>query len=183
MRTPVDRGDQPLSSYLLKILTLLVKQAGGEIRVEATDMLEESTGDGITKFYDRSKKQLVLTYIQSGSEVLFTKAGDEWQSNLPSQLSPASRRSSIVKPLDQSDLMEDSMLSRESQQINQPISRNGSTLDDQRISDLEDHLRKEAAARTLANFPSTPVTAARNQPLREVSSRQPRKVQPSFYRG
>src|SRR5258707_11789187 len=122
MRTPIDRGDQPLSAYLLKILTLLVRQAGGEIRLEATDMLEESTGDGITKFYDRSKKQLVLTYIQSGSEVLFTKAdgGNEWQSqtdllnatNSPSQRSRPGQRSSILRPLDQSDLTEDSMLSR-----------------------------------------------------------------------
>src|ERR1700722_95793 len=139
-KTPVDRGDAPLSAYLLKILTIMVKRAGGEIRIDATDMMDESSGEGITKRYDRSTKQLVLSFLESGSEIFFNK-GDEWPSqtdqlslNSRSPRSLSDQRSSIAQPLRESDLMDRSTLSPE---------RSASTLDDSRIADLEDHLRKE----------------------------------------
>lgn len=181
MKTPVDRDDQPLSAYLLKILTILVKKSGGEIRIDANDMLDDSSGEGLSKRYDRDKKQLVLSFIESGSEIYFNKSGDdEWQSNLlspksrqSSQLSP-SQRSGLVRPLRQSDLTENYPSPSES------LNRSASTLDDQRLSDLEDSLRKEAAARLIANFPSTPVTEPSDRP--RVMRDQPRRVQQSFYR-
>jgi hypothetical protein len=173
MKTPVDREDQPLSAYLLKILTVLVKKAGGEIRIDATEMLEESSGEGLSKRYDRDKKQLVLSFIPPGSEIFFNSSeeGDsQWQPNSNSHSSRGrSQRSSIVQPLQQSDLTVD---------YPSPPERMTSTIDDQRVADLEDHLRKEAAARILSNFPPTPITHPRGQP----ASRQ-KRVQPSFYRG
>ena len=175
-RTPVDRGEQSLSSYLLKILVILVRQAGGEIRIDATEMLDELNGDGLSKSYDRDKRQLVLRYLTPGSEVFLSEAS--WQLNSNSLKSPAipNQRSSIAQPLHQSDLMEDSTLVNE-----RLIERSASTLDDSRIADLEDHLRKEAAARILANFPSTPVTEPRSQPRRQ--NPQPMKVQRQFFKG
>lgn len=180
MKTPVDRNDAPLSAYLLKILTILVKKAGGEIRIDATDMLEEADGEGLSKRYDRDKKQLVVNFIPSGSEIFFNKSEDQWLS----QMDPLNRshqpssqvnrsRSSILQPLRQSDLTADYQSSLETPQ------RSASTLDDSRLADLEDHLRKEAAARLVANFPSTPVTEPRSQP-RPPSQR---RVQPSYFKG
>ena len=177
-KTPIDRGEQSLSAYLLKILTVLVKQSGGEIRIDATEMLDDLNGDGLSKSYDRDKRQLVLRYLTPGSEVFLSKDNDQWQSNPNSLKSPVipSQRSSIAQPLHQSDLMEDSTLVNE-----RLIERSASTLDDSRIADLEDHLRKEAAARILANFPSTPVTQPRSQPRR--SANQPNPLRERFFKG
>jgi hypothetical protein len=179
-RTPIDRGEQSLSAYLLKILTVLVKQSGGEIRIDATEMLDDLNGDGLSKSYDRDKRQLVLRYLTPGSEVFLSKDNDQWQSNSNSPKSPAipSQRSSIAQPLHQSDLMGDSTLANE-----RLIERSASTLDDSRIADLEDHLRKEAAARIVANFPSTPVIQPRDRPLSPRQNPQPMKVQRQFFKG
>src|ERR1022692_4639041 len=184
MKTPVDRNDQPLSAYLLKILTTLVKKAGGEIKVDATDMLEESDGEGLSKRYDRVTKQLILTFVPAGSEIYFN-AGDSCAdaTNPSSRMTTRPKSSSgIVSPLRQSDLTDNSTLSHEMSSLDYPSqsSRSGSTLDDARIADMEDHLRKEAAARIIANFPGTPVTEPRGQP---ANQRQSRRVQPSFFKG
>lgn len=196
MSSPVDRGEQSLAAYLLKILTLLVKQHNGEIRIDATDMMDDNAGEGLTKRYDRSTRQLVLTHVPTGSEVFFNSSsnGDpQWQANLngPRSNSPSSNRggntssprSSQVVPQRPSDLMESLLSDQESSQ--QPNSRAGTTLNDQAIVDMEDHYRKQRASELVANFPSAPVTAPRSQPLRErVATRvaTESRVPPSFYR-
>jgi hypothetical protein len=172
----IDQNEQSLADYLLKILTIVVRKAGGELRIAAVDMIDDNL-DGLSKRYDREKRELVLTFISASTEVI-RPCLDTTES--PSSLRPSVPRSSILRPLGISPPMDSSISPRDRQPA--------STIDDERIADLEDHLRKQAAARLVANFPSTPVTAPRSRPLDRSSSQSsqpsqpPRRVQPSFFR-
>lgn len=179
-KNPIDRGDQPLSAYLNKILTILIKQSvNNELRIPASLMVDDVGGEGFSKHYDRDTRELVLRYLPAASEVYYNKSEDSPCQTLtaPSNQQSNRQRSSQVQPLRPSDLMEDSTSSQ------QPVSRNGSTLNDQQIMDLEDHYRKEAAARIVANFPGTPVTKPSSRPLSNRLPSQPvTQGQQKFYK-
>lgn len=176
MKTPIDRGDQPLSAYLNKILTIIIRRSGGELRLPANEMIDDVGGEGFSKFYDRETKELVLRYLPANSEVYYNKSEDQWPSSQNSNSHSSPARSGLATQLRQSDLMDNSTL-------NPSIPRSGSTLDDSMIADLEDHHRKEAAARLVANFPETPITAPRSQPRRDSSRNPSSPLQERFFRG
>jgi len=201
----VKRDNQPLSDYLLKILTILVKRADGELRIDAVDMIDD-TLDGLSRRYDRDAKQLVLTFLSASTDIIRPE-GDKWQEEAidpHSSLTLNDPRSSTLRPSEPSTKMDSSSssllnsqpLSQRDLGQQQPISHNlsriGSTLDDAKIADLEDYHRKEVAARLIANFPSTPVTSPSRRPLRVSSQSQQRQpssaatvvkpVPPSYYK-
>ena len=210
----VKRDNQPLSDYLLKILTILVKRADGELRIDAVDMIDD-TLDGLSRRYDRDAKQLVLTFLSASTDIIRPE-GDKWQEEAidpHSSLTLNDPRSSTLQPSEPSTKMDSSsssLLNSQplsnshhlsqldlNQQLSQPPrvsyqNRSGSTLDDAKIADLEDYHRKEAAARLIANFPSTPVTSPSRRPLRVSSQSQQRQpssaatvvkpVPPSYYK-
>lgn len=197
---------QPLSDYLLKILTILVKRSNGELRIDAVDMIDD-TPDGLSRRYDRDAKQLVLTFLSASTDIIRPE-GDKWQEEaIDPHLSPMLNdpRSSTLRPSEPSTKMDSSSSSLLNSQplnridLDQPTAsyqnRSGSTLDDAKIADLEDYHRKETAARLIANFPSTPVTSPSRRPLRVSSQSQQRQpssaaasstivkpVPPSYYK-
>lgn len=202
----VKRDNQPLSDYLLKILTILVKRSNGELRIDAVDMIDD-TPDGLSRRYDRDAKQLVLTFLSASTDIIRPE-GDKWQEEaIDPHLSPMLNdpRSSTLQPSEPSTKMDSSSSSLLNSQLlsridlDQPTAsyqnRSGSTLDDAKIADLEDYHRKEAAARLIANFPSTPVISPSRRPLRVSSQSQQRQpssaavsstvvkpVPPSYYK-
>lgn len=138
MLNPVDQGDQPLSSYLLKLLGVLVKRAGGELRIPSTDILDFMEGEGILKSYDRDKHELVLRHAPPGSACYFIKPEEsQWPTSRVSPKTP----SSMSAPLPQTS---------------SPVVPSASLLDDERLADMEATRQREMLARSLAHFPEDP---------------------------
>lgn len=67
------------SEYLLKLLTMLIRKAGGMIRIPAADLMGEDFGQGFTRYWDEGKKELVLQFAPRGSTLLAIKEDVTWQ--------------------------------------------------------------------------------------------------------
>ena len=173
---PVDQGNQPLSGYLLRIITALVAKGGGEIRIPALDMMESMEGRGILKHYDPSTKELVLRLAPSGSEALFVKEGDAWQGSARGQQSQQDQLS--ASRLRQPELMLTDQLLSPTQRQPQVV------LDDERLYQLEQakemaRLKREAE-QIVTEFPAAP-KVQRSQ-MRQSSPLPARAQRERFYK-
>lgn len=153
---PVDRGNQPLSSYLLRIITALVAAGGGELRIPAMSIID-GEGQGVIRHYDKLTKELVLRLAPVGSEALFVKDGGQWP------VEDSVNQSSEAAPTLQPSRAAASM----------------SRLSDEQLADLEmsrerERLSREAEA-ALLSFPEAPVSASARQrpPTSRSAVREP----------
>lgn len=78
---PLERGDVSLEKYLLHLVTALVQQAGGEVRLTSCAILEASTCS-LSKSVTREKDGIVLRTSPEGAELYF--AAREAESSLTS---------------------------------------------------------------------------------------------------
>lgn len=161
---PVDRGNQPLSSYLLRILIAIINQSGGEVKVPAVSMLE-GEGQGIVKHYDRVTRELIIRAVPVGGEALFIKEGDQWPvESKESRQPPQSSEAALTPPPSSRGPSPSS------------IHRTDEMLADLEMSRERERLSREAEA-ALINFPEAPTSPGR-QPRQPGS----RVVQEPFYK-
>lgn len=66
-------------SYLLKLITMLIRRAGGEIRIPAADLMGNDFGQGFTRNWDDDKKELVLKFAPKGSTLFEIREDVTWQ--------------------------------------------------------------------------------------------------------
>ena len=166
----VDRGTQPLSAYLLKLLTILVSRSPNrEIRIPATEMIDDISGHGLMRYYDRDTHELVLSYAPVGAEVYFTKSEEA--------ACPPAANSRPVRPISSSTTSRaypDAL----SQPPPQPQSMS-SLLSDEQLADREDQLLRERAARLVAEFPQ-PVSSPARQPREPSPQPSPQPLEQFF---
>src|SRR5271166_5304287 len=143
-------------SYITKLLTLLIKRAGGSIRIPILDLMEDDIGQGLSVHHDKEAKELVLTFVPAGSKTYVIKEQQTWLSQIPQGPTPLPHP---PQPLSREDLLAKvwtetaatptlSEDRRESaQQKNRVV-----TLTSEVQADLELKRRKEAALKEIMEY-------------------------------
>jgi hypothetical protein len=132
-----ERGSLSPAAYLERVLSGLVRQAGGELRVkgELVDMAGEATRLVFT--WDRTKQEVIIRGANAEETII-----DVFKVN-PEQPKPASTPSKVVEPLQ--NLFRDAP--KPPNGAAEEFLPKGSTLDDTRLVGLE---RQKALARAAA---------------------------------
>jgi len=187
MNPLIDPQGQPIAAYLLRILTTMVKKAGGELKIDALDMLDSLDGEGLVRHYDPVQKQLVIRLAPIGSEAYFLRGGEV------RQISARTYQSQSIPPQQPTlTRASESPLDEIEQRIEPPIvsrQRQSTVLSDERLYELEQQRERERlsrqAERIVLDFPENP--QAQPRPTRPTSpspglrtrSEPLRRVQPS----
>jgi hypothetical protein len=127
-----NRGEEKVEGYLVRVLTAIVRAAGGELRVKGELIDEVNEATVLTKGWDKTKQELVLRAgMESFVEVY--------------RVSPVRvDLTQAVKPVDPLEkLLRDGPLTEES------FTRKSSTVDNPNLFDLE---RKATIRRAAANL-------------------------------
>lgn len=81
-KSPFVRGKMTASNYLLTILLATIKKQGGELRLKKADFVDIEEGQGLVKFIDDKKGELVLRFGEENSEIFFIAEDDAaWATN------------------------------------------------------------------------------------------------------
>lgn len=131
------RGELTIEGYLLRILTAIVRQSGGELRVkgELIDCVGEPTA--LVKEWDQTKQELVLR-SGMGSFVEIFKLNPERQ--IVSQ---------PPRPVDAIDPLAKMFRDEVPNKVPAEFLPHGSTLDNPKLSELERKRKVAVAAATL----------------------------------
>jgi hypothetical protein len=108
------------TSYLTKLLTLLIKRNGGRIAVPVTDLIAEDEGEGMAVHFDSEKKELILSYVPKGSTIYRIEGNQTWLNPLITV--PSSSPIPIQKPVTRDDLIAKAW-TEPSSPTNQPTSQ------------------------------------------------------------
>lgn len=68
------------NSYLVKLLTLLIKRSNGRISIPAADLMSEDNGEGLQVHFDYETRELVLTFVPKGSTTYRIEGNQTWLS-------------------------------------------------------------------------------------------------------
>lgn len=71
----------PKTTYLSKLINLLIKRAGGSIRIPAADLMSNDKGEGFQVHFDNVTKELVLSFVPEGSTVYRIEESTTWVSS------------------------------------------------------------------------------------------------------
>jgi hypothetical protein len=162
-------------SYITKLLTLLIKRAGGAIRIPILDLMEDDLGQGLSVHHDKEAKELVLTFVPAGAKIYTIKESQSWvnstllhSSPLPLPSQPLSQEELIARVWTESastpTLAEDR---QPRQQKNRVV-----TLTDERQSEIELERRKQAALKEVMEFQTSPSSQERSSPLPRTGVRE-----------
>ncbi len=142
------RDGLSVEAYLARLLTAIIRQAGGELRIkgEIVDMVGEPTA--FIKEWDKEKQEVVLrcgvgSFVETFRVVPEKPAGA--QVAIPAQAPSAAAQ--IVDPL--VNLFRDRSAPPDTQPEDKP--RTTSTLDNEKLVNLENNLRKRRVARLMAD--------------------------------
>ncbi len=142
------RDGLSVEAYLARLLTAIIRQSGGELRVkgETVDQVGEPTA--FIKEWDKEKQEVVLrcgigTFVETFRVVPEKPTGA--QTAIPAQVPTAAAQ--IVDPL--VNLFRDRPATAEVQP--EEKTRTTSTLDNEKLVAMENNLRKKRVARLLAD--------------------------------
>ena len=156
---------------LLKLMAAIVRKNGGEIRLDASDLLATDIPRGFSKTYDNAKGQLVIELIEQETSLYLTSEG-EIECSPQQKPKPSVLNSPLVSQQPQVDPQ---------QVVFQPqvqeVPQYRVILDDQRVAQIERERRKSQALKEILEFEMpegkqapTRQSHRREQPLTPLST-------------
>jgi hypothetical protein len=160
---------------LLKLMAAIVRKNGGEIRLDASDLLNTDVPRGFSRRYDSKAGQLVLELIEQETSLFLTSEGEIECSPQPKQ-----KPNALNLPLELPQQLAPSQVLVQPQV--QEIPQHKVVLDDERVTYLERERRKHQALKEILEFQmpegqTAPTRQAvhREQPLTPSSTLQNRQ--------
>lgn len=144
------------TSYLVKLLTLLVRRDGGTLRIPIGDLMVDDIGQGISVHFDQEKKELVLSYVPAGTTIYKIEGGVTW---LQGNSLPLLNSQEPKRPLSQDELIarvwSESGATPTVEEVRHPQPKNKVvTLTSESMAEAELARAKARAVREIENYQS-----------------------------